>query len=239
MKNKKVILACIILLVILLVVIGVVLYTSPYNKALRKIKEINATTKIEEANVYTVDIYKLFNIYKGDLTSEVISKTYENFAVNIIPRYYKACSGLDENGINKYYKGNKNTIRVELGIQNEEDFQKFIQYLNSNISDSNLIFKSTRAVGESIKGYKDYIEMYVEVNYENGTNLVFNTHISKVITTDITPITYSIDVNNEILEKEAQKRQETEEMLEKANEANNDPNAPQRGHGVPIDLTKQ
>ena len=103
MKNKKVILACIILLVISLVVIGVVLYTSPYNKALRKIKEINATTKIEEANVYTVDIYKLFNIYKGDLTSEVISKTYENFAVNIIPRYYKACSGLDENGINKYY----------------------------------------------------------------------------------------------------------------------------------------
>ena len=239
MKNKKVILACIILLVISLVVIGVVLYTSPYNKALRKIKEINATTKIEEANVYTVDIYKLFNIYKGDLTSEVISKTYENFAVNIIPRYYKACSGLDENGINKYYKGNKNTIRVELGIQNEEDFQKFIQYLNSNISDSNLIFKSTRAVGESIKGYKDYIEMYVEVNYENGTNLVFNTHISKVITTDITPITYSTDVNSEILEKEDQKRKETEEMLKKANEANNDPNAPQRGHGVPIDLTKQ
>ena len=238
MKNKKVILACIILLVISLVVIGVVLYTSPYNKALRKIKEINATTKIEEANVYTVDIYKLFNIYKGDLTSEVISKTYENFAVNIIPRYYKACSGLDENGINKYYKGNKNTIRVELGIQNEEDFQKFIQYLNSNISDSNLIFKSTRAVGESIKGYKDYIEMYVEVNYENGTNLVFNTHISKVITTDITPITYSTDVNSEILEKEDQKRKETEEMIEKANEANNDPNAPQRGHGVPIDLTK-
>ena len=238
MKNKKVILACIILLVISLVVIGVVLYTSPYNKALRKIKEINATTKIEEANVYTVDIYKLFNIYKGDLTSEVISKTYENFAVNIIPRYYKACSGLDENGINKYYKGNKNTIRVELGIQNEEDFQKFIQYLNSNISDSNLIFKSTRAVGESIKGYKDYIEMYVEVNYENGTNLVFNTHISKVITTDITPITYSTDVNSEILEKEDQKRKETEEMIEKANEANNDPNTPQRGHGVPIDLTK-
>ena len=107
MKNKKVILACIILLVISLVVIGVVLYTSPYNKALRKIKEINATTKIEEANVYTVDIYKLFNIYKGDLTSEIISKTYETFAINIIPRYYKACNGLDNNGINKYYKGNK------------------------------------------------------------------------------------------------------------------------------------
>lgn len=239
MKNKKVILACIILLVILLVVIGVVLYTSPYNKALRKIKEINATTKIEEANVYTVDIYKLFNIYKGDLTSEIISKTYENFAINIIPRYYSDCNGLDVNGINKYYKGNKNTIKVELGIENEEDFQKFIQYLNNNISDSNLVFKSTRAVGESIKGYKDYIEMYVEVNYENGTNLVFNTHISKVITTDITPITYSTDVNSEILEKETQKRQETEEMLKKANEANNDPNAPQRGHGVPIDLTKQ
>ena len=81
--------------------------------------------------------------------------------------------------------------------------------------------------------------MYVEVNYENGTNLVFNTHISKVITTDITPITYSTDVNSEILEKETQKRKETEEMLKKANEANNDPNAPQRGHGVPIDLTKQ
>lgn len=238
MKNKKVILACIILLVISLVVIGVVLYTSPYNKALRKIKEINATTKIEEANVYTVDIYKLFNIYKGDLTSEIISKTYENFAINIIPRYYSDCNGLDVNGINKYYKGNKNTIKVELGIENEEDFQKFIQYLNNNISDSNLVFKSTRAVGESIKGYKDYIEMYVEVNYENGTNLVFNTHISKVITTDITPITYSTDVNSEILEKETQKRKETEEMLKKANEANNDPNAPQRGHGVPIDLTK-
>lgn len=238
MKNKKIILACIIFLVILLVVIGIVLYTSPYNKALRKIKEINKTTKIEEANIYTVDIYKLFNIYKGDLTSEIISKTYENFAVNIIPRYYKDCNGLDENGINKYYKGNKNTIRVELGIEKEEDFQKFIQYLESNINDSNLVFKSTRAVGESVKGYKDYVEMYVEINYENNTNLVFNTHISKVITTEVTPITYSTDVNSEILEKETQTRQETEEMLKKANEANNNPNAPQRGHGVPLELTK-
>lgn len=234
MKNKKKLICIFIFLIFIMIGLFYVLKHSPYNEALKKIDEINNLPDTQE-DTHTIDIYKVIKVYDGELSTKMINKTYENLATNVIPRYYKKCKDLEENKIEKYYKNNKKTIKVELGIEEQEEFVNFITYLKNAINnEEDLKLESTRIVGESIKNRTKYTEAYIEINYEKDIKIVLNSHISKKKTTDITPITYSVNVNNDILEAEEKVREEEKKELEKINSQNN----MNRGHGVPIQSTK-
>lgn len=233
MKNKKKLIYIFIFLIFIMIGVFYVLMHSPYNEALKKIDEINNLPDVQE-DTHTIDIYKLIKVYDGELSTKMINKTYENLATNIIPRYYKKCKDLEKNKIEKYYKNNKKTIKVELGIEDQEDFVNFITYLKNVINnEENLKLKSTRIVGESVKNRTKYTEVYIEINYEKDIKIVLNSHISKKKTKDITPITYSVNVNSDILEEEEKVREQEKSELEKINSQNN----ANRGHGVPIQNT--
>ena len=235
MKSKKVILTCLIILFLILISILVILYTNSYTASLRNLKKINQTEQIEELNGYTVDLYKLFNTYKGELSAEVISKTYNNLAVNIIPRYYKDCNNLDDAKLEKYYNKNKKVIKVELGIEDFQNFNTFIKYLSENITGSEFEFSSTRVLGASIKKAKEYTEVYVEINYKNNSSIILNSKVYKKILEEMTSITYSTDIDANIIEEDKRIKAEEEESLKLMNSSNQNKTT---GKGVPIETSK-
>ena len=91
---KKKIKILILILLLLLILMIVILFNNSAYKAMDKLKDINVEDNMGDGTQIPNDMYKLIKEYKGNLDTEIISKTYYNFANNLLPKYYKECKDL-------------------------------------------------------------------------------------------------------------------------------------------------
>ena len=82
---------------------------------------INNDKKINSGTETVGNISEVFSLYEGDMNSIVLDKSAYNFAVNLIPEYYKI------QDVTEYYNQNKKIIERYIGITNFDDFYKLVE----------------------------------------------------------------------------------------------------------------
>ena len=83
-KNKKI---KILLAILIICLIGTICYLmmNPISIANRKLNKINVSDYMDDDLILPKGLYKLVDNYKGNLSTEIICKTYNNFSFNIVP----------------------------------------------------------------------------------------------------------------------------------------------------------
>lgn len=214
---KKKIKILILILLLLLILMIVILFNNSAYKAMDKLKDINVEDNMGDGTQIPNDMYKLIKEYKGNLDTEIISKTYYNFANNLLPKYYKECKDLDEKELNKYYKKYKNTIYIELGYESFENFEVFINYIKK-LSGTDLVLDTYGVMGTTIKSSKEYVSVYLTITYKDNDEIIFNTNVLKEKSENKTSISYDTAVSPELIEKEKSEKIKEQEEIQKFQE---------------------
>lgn len=214
---KKKIKILILILLLLLILMIVILFNNSAYKAMDKLKDINVEDNMGDGTQIPNDMYKLIKEYKGNLDTEIISKTYYNFANNLLPKYYKECKDLDTKELNKYYKKYKNTIYIELGYESFEDFEVFINYIKK-LSGTDLILDTYGVMGTTIKSSKEYVSVYLTITYKDNDEIIFNTKVLKEKSENKTSISYDTTVSSDLIEKEKLEKTKEQEEIQKFQE---------------------
>jgi hypothetical protein len=202
-KIKFLIIVCIFLII---AISGFLLF-NPTVKAQKELNKILVSDEMDDDLILPKGLYKLGAVYKGNLTTEIICKSYNHLATTVIPKYYKQCSLLNDDELKKLYEKNKNTIYIELGYENYDDFYSLIQELKK-LSGETLTFESYELNDTSLKNNKDYCSMYLYIKYENNDEIVLNSYVSKNKKNDSTSIVLKADVDLDWLEEEKNKLEE-------------------------------
>lgn len=217
---KKKIKILILILLLLLILMIVILFNNSAYKAMYKLKDINIEDNMGDGTQIPNDMYKLIKEYKGNLDTEIISKTYYNFANNLLPKYYKECKDLDEKELNKYYKKYKNTIYIELGYESFENFEVFINYIKK-LSGTDLVLDTYGVMGTTIKSSKEYVSVYLTITYKDNDEIIFNTNVLKEKSENKTSISYDTVVSSDLIEKEKSEKTKEQEEIQKFQEEQN------------------
>ena len=214
---KKKIKILILILLLLLILMIVILFNNSAYKAMDKLKDINIEDNMGDGTQIPNDMYKLIKEYKGNLDTEIISKTYYNFANNLPPKYYKECKDLDAKELNKYYKKYKNTIYIELGYESFENFEVFINYIKK-LSGTDLVLDTYGVMGTTIKSSKEYVSVYLTITYKDNDEIIFNTNVLKEKSENKTSISYDTVVSSDLIEKEKSEKTKEQEEIQKFQE---------------------
>lgn len=203
------------LFIILIFIIAIiVLYViSPTQKAYRTIKKINIPDKMSDSLQLPLYLNEVVGKYNGGLTTQIIAKTYNNFAEKVIPKYYKKCKNLSEKDIEKYYKSNKKIIKIELGFSNINEFKTFIKTIQKLQGDK-LNFEKYRILRTTVLDENNETSAYLGITYSNNEEIVINTKLSNEVKQKETSITYSFDIDNEKIENDNQKQEKLDKQLE-------------------------
>lgn len=169
--SKKVLKICICVLVIIALILVLM------------IKIIN--TNIEESSLYTkedlelinqsVDNYlsdkitprgiaKLYGAYNGDNDINNMYRGIYKF-VNYLPELSKKVKYDDLENIKNFYNENSNAIKENIGIINQEDFIKFIEFLNKNNYHGE-DFIDCQLDSETFKNKNSYFTFEITFNFE-------------------------------------------------------------------------
>lgn len=124
-KNKLFIIIM-LLLILLILILSYILLNSNV-RAKNKLEEILVSDEMDDNLILPKGLYKLIEVYDGVFTTENIAKKYNDFATNIIPRYYKNCKNLSPDELNSFFNKNKNLIFMELRYKDYNDFKDFIE----------------------------------------------------------------------------------------------------------------
>lgn len=215
MKNKKVKKILILLVICILLLFSLLLFIL-FNSELKAQRELNVTlisNEMDEHLELPKGLYKLIEIYKGELTTEIISKQYNKIAKVFIPKYYEDCKNLNDSELNKYFNKNKKVIYIELGYETYEEFNKFIKEL-SNLTGNKLVFESYEIPIDSIEKTDIGYSAYISIKYENNETITFNSNISRKAEKDKTSILLNTSIDMEALELKREEREAKEKAEE-------------------------
>lgn len=214
-KNKKYkkIAISIFIIVILLIILAIIKLTSPEAKAKRVLKQINEPEQMSEEIKIPKYINRIDEKYKGELSSQIIIKTYNNFAEKLIPKYQTKCKNMSENELEKYFRKNNKTIKIELGYENYEDFKFFINNLKS-LKEGNLTLEEYRILRTGVQEKDGYVYAYISIKYKDNNEIYFNTKISNTINTKQTSIEYICDLDTQLIEEDNQEEEKFQLDLE-------------------------
>lgn len=203
------------LFIILIFIIAIiVLYViSPTQKAYRTIKKINIPDKMSDSLQLPLYLNEVVGKYNGGLTTQIIAKTYNNFAEKVIPKYYKKCKNLSGQDIDKYYNRNKKIIKIELGFTNSDEFKQFVKMLQQLQGDE-ITFESYRILRTTVTNENNSTSAYLGITYSNNKEIIFNTTLANEVKKKETSITYSVDIDNAKVEKDNQKQEKLDKEFE-------------------------
>ncbi len=178
-NKKKVILLAIFLLIILICILSVLLYIKSKDELTiseQKLKYINSDEWNGE--LYPEGMPNLFRNYSGNLTCQNIGKSFDYVVNVVIPKYAKEFRNFDENEINTYFKTNKDIIALEVGIKNNEDFNKLVSKIKTSIKKDEIEFESFYIEADSIKQRSNVTRTNLCIKYTNCDELVLNVKIN-------------------------------------------------------------
>ena len=151
-NKKKVILLAIFLLIILICILSVLLYIKSKDELTISEQKLKYIYSDEwNGEVYPEGMPNLFRNYSGNLTCQNIGKSFDYVVNVVIPKYAKEFRNFDENEINTYFKTNKDIIALEVGIKNNEDFNKLVSKIKTSIKKDEIEFESFYIEADSIK----------------------------------------------------------------------------------------
>ncbi len=203
-----------LLIILISIIVIIALYlANPTQKAYRTIKKINVPDKMNDSLQLPIYLNEIVGKYNGELSTQIIAKTYNNFAENIIPKYYRKCRKLSEKDVEKYYKRNKKIIKIELGFSNQEEFKQFIKILQQLQGDK-LTFESYRILRTTVINENDFTSAYLGITYSNNKEIIFNTKLSNEVKEKETSIMYSFDIDDTKIENDNQKQKKLNKQLE-------------------------
>ena len=223
---KKLIKRTLVILLILTAIIILVL-TNPRFQAYMRLERINKPDAMDEAMPVPEYLSVVVTKYDGELTPQIIAKTYYNFANTIVPKYYKKCKNMSDEKIDSYFKWHKKLIHMELGYTNSEDFKSFIKLIQ-NLKGEKLEFEDYRIMSETVGRKDGVINGYLVIKYKNNEEIIINTKLLKNLQKKQTSILYSTQIDKEKI-KEAQ---ETEKKQEEELNKNESPFK----RGIPLEM---
>ncbi len=181
MKSKvKIIITAIIGLFIIIVGIGCYMIFAAFDSN-SLLSYINKDTY--DKDVKTVkNLYLLFDKYKGEISTNVISKSLNVFGTTVLQEYSKV------NNAEEFFKKNKDSINKLTGITKVEEFKDLVTKAKT-ISKFEIIDYEF-IEGTSEKGNKGTI-IVVQFNYKNGEKVQFLAYIKNYMDEGKTPIEYT------------------------------------------------
>lgn len=201
MKKIKIL---IIICAILLVGVSVVyILLNPNTEAYIELYDIKISNEMDDEMVLPKGLYKLGAVYAGELSTEIICKSYNNLATNVIPKYYMNCKNLNNDEIKEFYEKNDKVIYTELGYENFNQFLNLMQVLKT-LTGEELVFESYELEGLSLEEKEDSFSMYLKIKYKNNDEIVLNSYVQKKLNKKCTSILLTTDVDLEQLEKKEQ-----------------------------------
>lgn len=203
----------IILLAIILAIFVIIYMTNPMIKVKKTINKINVEDKMNSKLELPENLHLLIGEYKGNLTTEIISKNYNNLAKKVIPKYYEKCKNLSGENLNKYFERNKELIRAELDYSEYNEFETFINYIKK-IDVKKLKFESYRLLEESAKTINMNTSIYIEINYKENNTLIFKSIVSNKINSDKTSIKLQSNIDEEIINRDKEIKAQKDMQLE-------------------------
>lgn len=201
------------IILICIIIIATIYIFSPKQRAYRTIKKINVSDKMSESLQLPTYLNEVVGKYSGELTTQIIAKTYNNLAENLIPKYYEKCKNLSDQEIEKYYNRNKKIIKIELGFSNSNEFKQFANNLKKLQGDK-LTFENYRILRTTAVNENGSASAYLGITYSNNEEIILNTKLSNEINKKETSITYSFDIDNSKIEKDNQKQEKLDKQLE-------------------------
>lgn len=201
------------IILIFIVIIATIYFFNPKQKAYRTIRKINVSDKMSESLQLPTYLNEIVGKYNGELTTQIIAKTYNNLAEKLIPKYYKKCKNLSEKDIEKYYNRNKNIIKIELGFSSSNEFKEFVKTIQQ-LKGNKLKFEKYRILRTTVVNENNVTSAYLGITYSNNEEIIINTKLSNQINPKETSITYSFDIENSKIEKDNQKQEILDKELE-------------------------
>lgn len=148
---------------------------NPYTNELY-LSEKEVQEKIESTDIYAnLDIvvnnlYDFVKVYKGDLKTkdytDYIRDLNENFSI-LYSNVNKATS------IEKYFKDNKDEIAKKYGIENNDEFEKLVEYIQV-YKTPGITYKNVTLEKDSVNVGKEYTSTKLNITYSNDIQKVLN-----------------------------------------------------------------
>lgn len=204
--NKKLVISIVVIIILLLIILIARLTSSEY-KAKRVLKQINIPDKMSEDMLLPKYLNRIDEKYTGELTTQIISKTYNNFAEKLIPKYYGKCKNMSNEELQKYFNQKRKTIQIELGYEQFQDFQTFINNIKT-LKNENLEIEEYRILRTSVEEKDGYIYAYLSIKYKNNDAIYFNTKISNTINKEQTSIEYYCNLDEKLIENDNKEEEE-------------------------------
>ena len=201
-----------VIAVALIVIIIILAITNPKSQAQRRLKKINDPNQMQEEIQVPEYLNTVVAAYNGELTPQIIAKTYNNFATVVIPKYYKKCKKLNNNGIKKYFNKNKDLIEIELGYTDCEEFKNFINTIKQ-LDGAKLELEDYYILDSTIEQKQGKVNAYLVLKYKQNKEIAVNTQISQKLEKEKTSIQYA-QVENQKLQQAKQQHEQQEQEIE-------------------------
>ena len=173
MKKKYLIILLAITSIILCILILIL------NNLLNK-KEINIETekdievKKQAINEYCEDkvlprgISTLYGKYKGQNSKNDLYRNFNNL-VQYLPDLYLDVKEMDDTQLSAYYEEEYSNIEKYLGIEEEEDFERFAKYIQTTNLE-NVTFNSAEIDDTTYENTEEYLKFDLELVYNELEN---------------------------------------------------------------------
>lgn len=170
----------IVLIVIIIVIVIIVIIRQSINK-----KVVNETAQTDEQlvqesveeyskeKVFPRGIAELMGKYEGQNNKNDLYESLDNLVNEYLPKLFEDINGLDNSQLSSYFNNNKEEITENLGINQEDDFNKLAIYLQNNNYGKNK-FEYCEIDSDSYRtaGGNRYLSFIINFKYENQDNLL-------------------------------------------------------------------
>lgn len=192
-KEKKLKIGIIIGLVLIFSIILLIILLKTYNssnakKSEQQLKYIMSDEWNDE--LFPKGMPAFIRSYSGELNAKNIGKSIDYVVNTVIPQYKKDLYGKDEKEITKYYNKNKNAIIIDTGIDNIDDFKKFINEIVIKTKSNDLKFESFYIDENSIEEYSNKTTAYLYIEYDGCAEVDLKIEALKNIEKQISSVKY-------------------------------------------------
>lgn len=196
MKNKsdkKLKIGIIIGLVLLFSVILLVVLLKTYNSS--NVKNSEQQLKYIMSSEWNDELFPkgmpaFIRSYSGELNSKNIGKSIDYIVKTVIPQYKNDLYGKDEKEITKYYNKNQKSIMIDTGIDNIDDFKKFINEIVIKTQDKKLEFESFYIDENSIEEGTNNTTANLYIEYVGCAEVEVKIEASNSIENNMTSVKY-------------------------------------------------
>lgn len=161
--NKKQLFKIILILLIIIFLLTIFLINISSRKSSKQYLKYITSDEIDENTTSPKMIHYVLSAYKGVVNPKALSKSTYYIINQKIPEYLKYCK--TNKDIDKYFEKNENDIYLDLGIDDKEQFEKFMDEINKLSGD--LKYESSRFDKEYTSIESDYTETVIHIKYEN------------------------------------------------------------------------